>query len=32
MVCKKDVFYGFLRDARINWRKLMYHINAQFWT
>ena len=30
--CKKDVFYGFLRDVRINWRKLMYHINLQLWT
>ena len=32
MGCKKDVFYGFLRDARINWRKLMYHVNVQLWT
>ena len=23
MNCKKDVFYDFLRDVRINWRKLM---------
>ena len=32
MSCKKDVFYDFLRDVRINWRKLMYHINVQLWT
>lgn len=32
MGCRKDVFYGFLRDARINWRKLMYHVNVQLWT
>ena len=29
MNCKKDVFHDFLRDVRINWRKLMHHINAQ---
>jgi hypothetical protein len=32
MGCKKDVFYSFLRDVRINWRKLMYHVNVQLWT
>ena len=32
MNCKKEVFYDFLRDVRINWRKLMHHINAQLWT
>lgn len=30
--CKKDVFYEFMRDVRIDWRKLMYHINLQLWT
>jgi len=32
MGCKKDVFYSFLRDVRINWRKLMYQVNVQLWT
>ena len=32
MGCRKDVFYGLLRDGRINWRKLMYHVNVQLWT
>lgn len=31
MSCKKDVFYSFLRDININWRKLMYNINVQLW-
>lgn len=29
--CKKDVFYRFMNDASINWRKLSYHINLQIW-
>lgn len=29
--CKKDVFYRFMNDASINWRKLSYHINLQLW-
>lgn len=29
--CKKDVFYRFLEDGTINWRKLLYHINLQLW-
>jgi hypothetical protein len=29
--CKKDVFYRFMENPCINWRKLLYHINVQIW-
>lgn len=31
MGCKKDVFYRFMENDSINWRKLLYHINLQLW-
>jgi hypothetical protein len=31
MGCGKDVFYRFAQDDRINWRKLLYHLNMQLW-
>ena len=30
--CGKDVFYRFVQDARINWRKLLYRLSLQLWT
>ncbi len=30
--CKKDVFYRFLSNPEINWRKLSYHLNLQLWS
>lgn len=29
--CKKDVFYRFMSDSRIDWRKLVYHLTLQLW-
>lgn len=29
--CKKDVFYRFMNDAGIDWRKVAYHISLQLW-
>lgn len=30
--CKKDVFYRFMSNSKINWRKLVYHLNLQLWS
>lgn len=30
--CKKDVFYRFMENPDLNWRKILYHINMQIWT
>ena len=30
--CKKDVFYRFMNNPKIDWRKLMYRLNLQLWT
>lgn len=30
--CKKDVFYRFMSNPTINWRKLLYHLNLQLWS
>ena len=27
----KDVFYRFMEDAHINWRKIIYHLTLQLW-
>ena len=29
--CHKDVFYDFLNNGCIKWRKIMYYINCQLW-
>lgn len=29
--CKKDVFYRFMNNLGIDWRKLLYHLNLQLW-
>ena len=29
LACKKDVFYRFMENGSINWRKIMYRINMQ---
>lgn len=29
--CKKDVFYRFMNDAGIDWRKVGYHTSLQLW-
>lgn len=31
MDCQKDVFYRFMENSHINWRKLLCHINLQLW-
>ena len=30
--CKKDVFYRFMSNPKIDWRKLVYHLNMQLWS
>ena len=30
--CKKDVFYRFMSNPNIDWRKLVYHLNRQLWS
>ena len=30
--CKKDVFYRFMSNPDIDWRKLVYHLNLQLWS
>ena len=30
--CKKDVFYRFMSNSKINWRKLVYHLTLQLWS
>lgn len=30
--CKKDVFYRFMNNPGIDWRKLLYHLNLQLWS
>ena len=30
--CKKDVFYRFMSNPKINWRKLVYYLNLQLWS
>ena len=32
MGCKKDVFYRFMNNSNIDWRKLLYYLNLQLWT
>ena len=32
MDCKKDVFYRFMNNPSIDWRKLLYHLNLQLWS
>ena len=32
MDCKKDVFYRFMNNPGIDWRKLLYHLNLQLWS
>lgn len=32
MDCKKDVFYRFMNNPCIDWRKLLYHLNLQLWS
>ncbi len=29
--CHKDVFYGFLNDGSIKWRRIVYYITCQLW-
>ncbi len=29
--CKKDVFYRFMSNPQIDWRKLLYSLNSQLW-
>ncbi len=29
--CQKDVFYRFMENDAINWRKVLYHLNLQLW-
>ena len=30
--CKKDVFYRFMSNPKINWRKSVYHLTLQLWS
>lgn len=30
--CKKDVFYRFLSNPKINWRKSVYHLTLHLWS
>ena len=30
--CKKDVFYRFMSNPKIDWRKLVYYLNFQLWS
>ena len=30
--CKKDVFYRFMSNPKIDWRKLVYYLNLQLWS
>lgn len=30
--CKKDVFYRFMNNPNIDWRKLLYQLNIQLWS
>lgn len=30
--CKKDVFYRFMSNSKINWRKLTYQLTLQLWS
>ena len=30
--CKKDVFYRFMSNPNIDWRKLVYNLNMQLWS
>ena len=30
--CHKDVFYSFLNDGSIKWRKIVYYITCQLWS
>ena len=30
--CQKDVFYRFMSNPKINWRKSVYHLTLQLWS
>ena len=32
MDCKKDIFYRFMNNPGIDWRKLLYYLNLQLWS
>ena len=32
LACKKDVFYRFMSNPKITWRKLVYNLTLQLWS